>query len=381
MASIQKLKSGNYRALIRVKGHKAISGTFSSKRLAMDFAAEKERQLEEIRATGKMSPPAGSTVGHYIDDYLEYIQTGRALQRSALFIYKALKEKFGRIRIDSLSKHHLSAFIEERKKQGVQGVTIAGDLSMLSSMLRYCYAVRHLSIDPDLADNARKSIKVDHKLRIKSKEVECVPTKTELDAIMAQYEGKQRQQIDMPVVIQFALHTSMRQSEICGLLIEDINYESRSIIIRKRKHPTDKEFNDETVPLLPKAWAIIERIVGNRNSGLIFPYNPKSVSVSYSRARKAAGVKRPTRFHDIRHKAISDFFAMGLNVPQVALMSGHKDWQTLKRYTHIKSADVHSAYEALMEKRGSDKSIKTALNDLQQQLTDLRTGVINKERR
>jgi integrase len=371
MASIQKLPSGSWRALIRVKGHKPVSGTFSTKRLALDFAEEKERQMEEVRATGKMAAPHGTTVAHYIDDYLEYIQNGRALQRSALFIYKALKRRFGKNRIDELSMHHLTAFIEDRKREGVQGVTIAGDLSMLSSVLRHCSENRHLNIDPDLADTARKSIKKDHKLRIKSREVECVPTQAELDAIKRQYDGKQRQQINMPAVIDFALHTSMRQAEICGLVIEDLNREEKSVVIRKRKHPTEKEFNDEIVPLLPNAWAIIEDFIDGRSSGFIFPYNPKSVSTSYTRARESAGIKRPTRFHDIRHKAISDFFAMGLNIPQVALMSGHKDWQTLKRYTHTKAADVHTAYANINDKRDENKSINDNMTLLMAQMAEL----------
>lgn len=371
MASIQKLPSGSWRALIRVKGHRPVSGTFSTKRLAMDFAEEKERQLEEIRATGKMVAPDGTTVAHYIDDYLEYIQNGRTLQRSALFIYKSLKARFGKIRIEKLSKHHLSAFIEDRKREGVQGVTIAGDLSMLSSVLRHCSETRYLNIDPDLADMSRKSIKTEHKLRIKSREVECVPTQSELDAIISQYDGRKRQEIDMPTIIEFALATSMRQSEICRLEIEDLNHEAKTVLIRQRKHPTEKEYNDETVPLLPKAWAIVERVVAGRISGFIFPYNPKSVSTSYTRARQTAGIKRPTRFHDIRHKAISDFFAMGLNVPQVALMSGHKDWQTLKRYTHVKPSDVHVAHGALSDKMEDTKSINENMSVMAAQIAEL----------
>lgn len=380
MASIQLLPSGNWRALIRVKGCKPISETFSSKKLAKKFADDKERQLEEIRATGKMEAQDGTTVEHYIDDYLEYIQTGRTLQRSALFTYKALKKRFGKIRIEKLSKHHLTAFIEDRKRQGVQGVTIAGDLSMLSSVLRHCYDNRHLNIDPDLADNARKSIKKDHKLRIKSKEVECVPTQAELDAIVGAYAGKKRQEIDMPSVISFALHTSMRQAEICRIKIEDLNFEAKTVVIRKRKHPTEKEYNDEVVPVLPKAWEIIERVVDGRSSGRIFPYNPKSVSTSYTRTRAAAGIKRRTRFHDIRHKAITDFFAMGLNIPEIAIMSGHRDWQTLKRYTHTKAAGVHASYANITGQQDETKTINNNIALMMAKMAEMSEQIARREK-
>ena len=90
MASIQRLPSGKWRALIRKKGITPISATFETEKLAKTFAKEKERQLEEIKATGRTAAPKGSTVAHYIDDYLDYIQRGGTLQRSFLFIYKAV---------------------------------------------------------------------------------------------------------------------------------------------------------------------------------------------------------------------------------------------------------------------------------------------------
>ena len=37
-------------------------------------------------------------------------------------------------------------------------------------------------------------------------------------------------------------------------------------------------------------------------------------------------------FHDLRHEAISRFFEMGLNVPEVALLSGHRDMRMLFRH-------------------------------------------------
>ncbi|MNV90557.1 hypothetical protein D3C71_1849550 [compost metagenome] len=62
---------------------------------------------------------------------------------------------------------------------------------------------------------------------------------------------------------------------------------------------------------------------------------------------------------------------MGLNVPQVALMSGHKDWQTLKRYTHTKASDVHTAYADLHEKREASKSINNNMVKLMEQVKEL----------
>ena len=45
-------------------------------------------------------------------------------------------------------------------------------------------------------------------------------------------------------------------------------------------------------------------------------------------------------FHDLRHEAISRFFEKGLSVPEVALISGHRDYRMLFRYTHLRAEDI-----------------------------------------
>ena len=52
------------------------------------------------------------------------------------------------------------------------------------------------------------------------------------------------------------------------------------------------------------------------------------------------------RFHNLRHEAVSRFFEMGMSVPEVALISGHKDVRQLFRYTHLNPENVFKKYEA-----------------------------------
>jgi integrase len=52
------------------------------------------------------------------------------------------------------------------------------------------------------------------------------------------------------------------------------------------------------------------------------------------------------RFHDLRHEAVSRFFEMGMSVPEVALISGHKDMRQLFRYTHLNPENVFKKYAA-----------------------------------
>ncbi len=54
---------------------------------------------------------------------------------------------------------------------------------------------------------------------------------------------------------------------------------------------------------------------------------------------KRAGIE-DLHFHDLRHEAISRFFEMGLAIPEVALLSGHRDVRMLLRYGHGQSRRV-----------------------------------------
>ena len=61
--------------------------------------------------------------------------------------------------------------------------------------------------------------------------------------------------------------------------------------------------------------------------------------LAWDRTIRKIGIKN-LRFHDLRHEAISSFFEMGLSVPEVAMISGHKDIRMLFRYTHLRAYDI-----------------------------------------
>ena len=68
----------------------------------------------------------------------------------------------------------------------------------------------------------------------------------------------------------------------------------------------------------------------------------------------------------MRHEAISRFFEKGLSVPEVALISGHRDYRMLFRYTHplrekitIRRFTRYALGEG-MEKRSEDFAAEVA---------------------
>jgi integrase len=72
---------------------------------------------------------------------------------------------------------------------------------------------------------------------------------------------------------------------------------------------------------------------------LVFSLTASALQQAWRRAKKRAGVN-DLRFHDLRHEAVSSFFEMGLSVPEVALITGHKDPRMLFRYTQLRAENV-----------------------------------------
>ena len=340
MATFSQLPSGKWRVQVRKAGvYKA--ATFTTKREAREWSTAIEAQASHVAAGGYAPVPKAATLGDLIDKYTETFTKEPGRSKAATLAM--LKRELGKVNLGKLNAITLRNFIDDRQAAGAGGVTIAGDLSTLSAVLKWGKHSRQLDLPERLAVDARASL-VHRGLNTRSKERDREPTDGELAQLYALWDGNKRQRVPMTVLCKFAIATGMRQAEICRLNIADLDRAAKTIIIRDRKDPTQKKGNDQTVPLLAAAWEIVEPRIVDREYGFLFPYNAKSVSTAFTRACKAV---KPNIvdlcFHDLRHKATSSFFRMGLDIPRVALLTGHKTWVMLRRYTKITAGDVHNS--------------------------------------
>lgn len=362
MASITKLPSGKWRALIRKRGSKPLSGTFDKRKEAEAWARNEELKIDSIVKFGKAETPKGSTFPDFIDKYIEETDSVKPHGKNKKATLLRLKKEFQGVLMSDMSEKLISDFVSRRIKEknqlgeSISGVTICVDLSYITSVLKWARNVKHYKIDQEIAIRVRQTLEA-RGLQTRSSERDREASDEELSKIFAEYEKKKgRQIIPMPDIITFALSSAMRQEEICSILIEDLDHESRTVIVRSRKDPKKKIGNDQVIPLFDRAWELVIKHVGDRKSGRIFAYNHRSVSASFTRICKKCGIE-DLHFHDLRHTAAGLLFELGLSIEQVALITGHKDWQMLRRYTHIKAKDVHRAYrEKLMSRLASSES-------------------------
>ena len=76
-----------------------------------------------------------------------------------------------------------------------------------------------------------------------------------------------------------------------------------------------------------------------RSKGFIMPYNPGSVGTAIYRICQLIGIE-DLHWHDLRREGVGRLFEAGLDIPRVAMVSGHQSWAPLRRYTHLKPGDV-----------------------------------------
>jgi integrase len=139
-----------------------------------------------------------------------------------------------------------------------------------------------------------------------------------------------------PIVL-LAVETAMRRSEITSLEWKNLNLNKKTILI-----PVTKNGEAREVPL--SEIALTQILQMNRTQARIFNITSHAITIAFGRACKRSGIN-DLPFHSLRHEAISRFFEKGFSIAEVALISGHKTWSMLRRYTHLKAEDLAKKME------------------------------------
>lgn len=331
MASYFK-KDGKWRALIRRKGHKSISKWFDTKAKAAAWAAEIEKQISE--GTVVATAATQETVSALIKKYRNLRASNRPILDTSTEHYtlKQFTKNLGDRVASQLTVDDILGWALMRRDEGAGPYTINCDLSKFGTVLRYT-AINLLP----LLDAARPKLSYlgltgGGGLR------ERRPTEEETRLILLwleQHKGRRFRDYT-----EFAILTAMRRGEVSSLLWADLDTEKKLILVRNRKDPRKKIGNDQWVPLLFGSFDLI--LSQPRDGERIFQVQPQTISKYFKEGCDALGIP-DLHFHDTRHEGISQMFEHGFDIPHVAVVSGHRDWRHLKRYTNIKPESLHSS--------------------------------------
>lgn len=338
----RKDNSTAYTAQIRInRDGKTVyqeSQTFDRKQVAQAWIKRRETELAQPGAIERANRK-GVTIKQMIEQYLDEYEKLRPLGKTKRATLMAISETWlGEVNDSSLTSQNLVEFAQWRMSTeggGVQAQTVGNDLSHLGAVLSVAKPAWGYEVDPHAMPDARKVLR---KLGMvsKSKERNRRPTLDELDKLMQHFfdmQARRKAEINMPKMIAFAIFSTRRQEEITRIRWEDLDCTRQAVLVRDMKNPGQKIGNDVWCHLPDEAWAILCTMPKVERE--IFPYNAKSVSASFTRACPMVGIE-DLHFHDLRHEGVSRLFEMDWDIPRVSSVSGHRDWNSLRRYTHLR---------------------------------------------
>lgn len=333
MATFQR-RGARWRAIVRKKGHPSQSKTFTTKARAQTWAKQVEGELENMAAGILPALTIQNALDRH-DAHLERTSSrGRKNKTAANNLRRGMDTEMLMSRLDYAD---LAAYCTTRLEvDGVKPSTVKSDIMYLSGAVTTCVVEEVLPVTVQARmSNWRKGLQRAGLIGDPD-DRDRRPTDQELADLLAHTRhNRALRQIGYHVLIRFAVDSCMRLDEICSLRWKDLDEVNGTIVIRLRKHPKKK--TDEVVPLMGESLALIQD--QPRKEERIFPFNTESVSNGFRRICQFLEIE-DLHFHDLRHEGISRLFERGYQIQEVAMVSGHRDWKSLKRYVNLRPGEL-----------------------------------------
>jgi integrase len=333
-----------YTAQIRLKrGGKIIhteAQTFDRKPAAVVWLKKREGELAQPGALERINVD-DPTLADVIDRYIEASVKG--IGRTKAQVLRAVKaHDVASLRCSQIGSDEISGFAQELVKK-VEPQTVGNYISHLAAVFAVAKPLWKYPLDRQAMKDASTALKR-MGVTARSKQRDRRPTLPELDTLMKHFgeiRARRRDSIAMQAVTAFAIFSTRREDEITRITWTDLDEANSRIMVRDMKNPGEKIGNDVWCDLTPEALHIIR--AQPRTGDRIFPYSTDAICAAFTRACYTVGINTPEmpppqrlHFHDLRHDGVSRLFELGWNIPRVAGVSGHRSWQSLKRYTHIR---------------------------------------------
>lgn len=322
MATIRK-RNGKWQAQIRREGVGSRSQTFTLKSDAERWARQIEQEFDRHGFTVDLKSLRSITLADLIVRYRDTVVIKkRSRDNETVMLNACLRQNWVQTPIGRVTAKLFSDYRDQRL-QMCKPSSVRRELGVLQHV--FTVAIREWALPiphNPVANVAMPSPGPNRDRRLIGDEEQRLFKATE-----------QCRNRFMPPLIELALETAMRRGELLNINANDIQPDERTLHI-----PQTKNGHPRTIPLTSKALSILDQIQPD-TSGKLFPMSPNAVRLSWGRLTRRAEIE-DLHFHDLRHEAISRFFEKGLSVPEVALISGHRDPRILFRYTHLKAEDV-----------------------------------------
>jgi len=321
MATIRK-RGSSWQVQVRRQGFPPLVKTFSSHADAAAWARDKERAIDRAELPPSHRDLKNVTVRDLLHRYESEITVKkRGADRERFKLNVLRSHNLGQASLDKVTGAMVASYRDDRLR-----VVTSGTVRRELAILQHCFEVARREWDIAIAVNPVRQITLPPPSKARQRRLEP----GDLNAFWRAVDRARAPWVKP--FLTLAIETGMRRGELLSIRWEDIDTSASVARVCKTKNG-----HERVIPLTPTAVQTLVSI--HRCDDRVFPLAPGAVRQAWDRLVKRAGIK-DLRLHDLRHEAVSRFFEDGLTVPEVALISGHRDPRMLARYTHLRPETI-----------------------------------------
>ncbi|HQR04014.1 MAG: site-specific integrase [Proteobacteria bacterium] len=324
MASIRK-RSGGWQARVSRKGFAPEVRTFHNKADAERWARTLESEMDRGCFVSRTETER-LTLADVIDRYMREVSPTKRGASEEIIRLKAMKRhRMTLLSMATLTPNSIAEYRDDRLRTCGAG-TVIRDLAMLSSVINHSRREWGLHINNPVA-MIRRPPAPQGRNRILSGGEE--------DRLLCALTPTGRRNPFIKPLVQVALETAMRRSELLNLTWKYVNLDRRVAYL-----PITKSGTHRTVPLSSRAIEVLAAMPRSID-GRVFPVNIAAMEAAFLRGVRRAGL-HGLHFHDLRHTATTRIAKKIPNVIELSAITGHANLAMLKRYYHITAEELAS---------------------------------------
>ncbi len=317
-------------------------------------ALEKLHIAQEQQRQGKLATGPQQTVAQFLEDWLENVHRHKIRETSYL-IYRGhlnlrVLPAFGHIKLKNLTAYHIETLYSRMQQKGHKSETIRS----LHRMLHKAFgdAVRWKRLSHNICDDVQQPSEEEFEMQLLTQEQAKVLIET--------VKGT-----PLEAIIPLALGTALRGGEILGLLWSHIDFEEKSLTVKRTVYRIPKQGVVASEPKTAKSKSklllpqfVIDALLLHRERqahmrlkagdkweehNLVFTnLVGKFMSRQYHLGTKFKQMLKQAnlpdmRFHDLRHSSATILLEMGVHPKLVQNLLRHaKIATTMDRYSHVR---------------------------------------------
>lgn len=351
-------KDGNTKWEVRYytngRGSKRTARRFDTKADAEAHMQERTLEVRQLRLAQMGGVSFEETTFRKEAEYWLEVQGPKFspghLKRSRAVLKKFLP-RFGDLSPNAFQPMLLAKMQSELLKSGLRPATVNRDLEVITAILNFSTKYRRIPFNPAVGFGKLPMVRDDFKFW----------EREEAASFLAFVDRKYpfgTSERWVYVAYFLALNTGLRAGEIWGLKPADIKQNGELLHIQRQFDRVEDTFRptkgkeNRHVPCNPVLLRELRAVISNGKSRAfetIF-HNEQGNPICHDNFKNRRfgpdvtewGGKR-TRFHDLRHTAITFMIAGGLDLRTVQEIAGHKDIKTTMNYAHVLAETVRLA--------------------------------------